>query len=75
MSLTIEPDFQTFIARITKILRASALLFPNSIDGNTRGNYSRNMQLILREQFRKLSCLVSFYSCNDLRPHWGKVDL
>ncbi len=31
MSLSIEPDYQTFIDRLVLILRASALLFPKSI--------------------------------------------
>ena len=34
MSLNVEPDYQTFITRIAKILRASALLFPKSIGGD-----------------------------------------
>jgi len=34
MSLNTEPDSQTFIVRIAKILRASALLFPKSIGGD-----------------------------------------
>ena len=34
MSLTIEPDFQTFIVRIADILKNSALLLPNSIGGD-----------------------------------------
>jgi len=34
MSLSVEPDFQPFIVRIAKILKASSLLFPNSIGGD-----------------------------------------
>jgi len=35
MSLNIEPDYQTFVARLALILRSSALLFPKSIGGST----------------------------------------
>lgn len=38
MSLTVEPDFQTFIDRFVLIHRANALLFPNSIGGNDQVN-------------------------------------
>jgi len=34
MSLSVEPDYQTFIVRIAAILRASALIFPKSVGGD-----------------------------------------
>jgi len=34
MSLNMEPDYQTFVARLVLICEKSALLFPNSIGGD-----------------------------------------